>query len=44
MHSRCNGTRVSGGYEIGGSVPASEIFAGMWERDVTVHLNMSQLL
>jgi hypothetical protein len=31
MQSRCNGTRVLGGYEIGGSVTASEIFTGTWE-------------
>jgi len=35
---------VSGGYEISRSVTAGEIFAGTWERDVTVRLNMSQLL
>jgi len=44
MKSRYNGRRVSGGYEILESVTASEIFAEMWERDVTVRLNMSQLL
>ena len=44
MQSRCNGTRVSGGYEIRRSVTASEIFARTWKRDVTVRLNMSQLL
>ena len=44
MQSRCNGTRGSGGYEIGGSVTTSEIFVGTWERDVTVRLNRSQLL
>lgn len=41
MQSRCNGTHVSDGYEIVGSVTAGEIFAGMWERDVKVHLNWS---
>ena len=35
---------MSGGYEISRSVTAGEIFAGTWERDVTVRLNMSQLL
>jgi len=44
MHSRCNGTRVSGSYEIEGTVTAGEIFAGTWERDVTTRLNWSQLL
>lgn len=44
MQSRCNGTHVSSGYEISRSVIANEIFAGTWERDVTVPLNMSQLL
>jgi len=44
MKSRYNGRRVSGGYEILGSVTASEIFVGTWERDGTVRLNMSQLL
>jgi len=44
MQSRCNGTHVSGGYEIMRSVTAGEIFAGTWERDVIVRLNMSQLL
>lgn len=30
MQSRCNGTHVSVGYEIIGSVTAGEIFAGTW--------------
>jgi len=30
--SRCNGTHVSGGYEIVRSVTAGEIFAGTWEK------------
>jgi len=32
MHSRCNCTCVSGGYEIVRSVTAGEIFAGTWEK------------
>jgi len=44
MQSRYNGTHVPDGYEIEGSVTAGEIFAGAWKRDVTVRLNMSQLL
>jgi len=43
VQSRCNGTRGSGGYEIGGSVTAGEISVGTWERDVTVRLNEPQL-
>jgi len=31
LQSRCNGTRVSGGYEITGSVTARERFTGTWE-------------
>jgi len=31
MQSRCNGTHVSGGYEIGESVTAGEIFAVTWK-------------
>ena len=30
MWSRCNGTRVSDGNEILGSITADEIFAGTW--------------
>jgi len=30
MQSRCNGTCVAGGYEIGRSATASEILAGTW--------------
>jgi len=44
MQSCCNGTRGSGVTKSGGSVTAGEIFAGTWERDVTVRLNRSQLL
>jgi len=44
MQSRCNGTRGSGGYEIVGSVTASEIYVGTWERDITVRLNRHQFL
>jgi len=44
MQSHCNDTRVSGGCEIRGSVTAGERIEGTWERDVTVRLNMSQLL
>jgi hypothetical protein len=32
MQSYCNGTRVSGGYEIVRSVTIGEIFAGTWEK------------
>jgi len=32
MQSRCNDTRVTGGYEIIRSVTADEIFAGTWEK------------
>jgi len=41
MQGRCNGTRVSGDYEIVRSVTAREIFTGTWERDVNVRLNRS---
>lgn len=44
MQSHSNDTRVSNGYEIGGSVTDGEIFAGTWERDVTIRLNWSWLL
>jgi len=44
MQSRCNGTRVSDGFEIRRSATTGEIFAGTWEIDITVRLNMSQLL
>jgi len=32
MQSRCNGTRVSDGYEIVRSVTTGEIFARTWEK------------
>ena len=32
MQSRCNDTRVTGGYEIIRSLTADEIFAGTWEK------------
>jgi len=39
MQSRCNGTRVPGGYEIGESVTVGDTFTGTWEKDVIVRFN-----
>jgi len=43
LQSRCNGTPISGGYEIVGSVTAREFIAGV-QRDVGARLNRSRLL